>query len=529
MAGRSWDFAASDAGAARTIGSRARTRLELLLSTPRFTTWGGILVLWGVLLAGILPTLLAHAAPSGADPGNWLDLAWTITGQGARLSTWAYPPLSFFLLRGLLFIFAPLAAVKVYGLISVGFMLAALWLALDRGLPRLPALVKLGIAAVFGLAGYNAEIYAWGGYPQILGTAFLLLCLPALEETLRTGSKRAAAIAVLSALGIIFVHHMIAALLPVLWVGIFLWTFFLNRRTGRMVWSRFWRASLAVAVPAMLALPIYLRYAALLAGSPTNSNGFSFASLSVLIQYVFRNLSPLWISLLVVAMTAPFLARRARISGSALVLTWGVLLPFLFLWEVRLLQLVYMGMAFGLGLLFEAAWNTTSSPVLARVRHGLLAGGLILALIPGLSQAHVQYLQAADYYRVADDAILPGISWIGAHVPPGERIASSRTRPDLLGWWIEGLAKRPTLAATDLRWLSFKSEKVYAAAANEIFDPKTPVDRITALLVQYQVRWLFIDKKAETSDLSALIEQGVLQGAYEDSRVLILRVKPPNG
>jgi hypothetical protein len=521
MAGRSLEPAARELRLWRT---RVFLWAEDALSRPNVITWLGVLVLWGMLLVETLPTLLAHAAPPGADPGNWLDLAWSLTGQGARLTDWAYPPLSLVILRGFLVILPPLAALKALGLLSWGLMSAAVWIVLDRSLPRLPAAVKLGIAALCTLAGYNAEMLAWGGYPQLLGTAFLVVSLPALETTLHTGSRRAGIIAAIASFGVIITHHLLAAALPFFWLIVFAWVALQSPGSRGLVWSRFWKLALFTTLISLLALPVYVEYVSLLAGNPANSSGFSLQSIPALIDYVYRGLAPLWLAVLLPVMLTPFLMRDSRLSGTVLAFTWGTLLIFLALWEVRYLQILFIGIAFGLGILFEQAWNHRSSFRFTWIRQSALIVLLALALLASVSQSQSEFVLAANFYTVADDQVLPGIQWLAGHSLPGERVTVSQVHLNHLDWWIAGLAHRPTLAATDPRWLSFKDERVYAAAAEEIFNPHTSPERIRELLLANHIEWVFIDKQGESNNLSPLIKDGTLVSGYEDQRVLILRV-----
>lgn len=521
MAGSSWDSVAHSQKPGKT---KLFGWIETALARPHVTTWLGMLILWGMLLAETLPTLALQAAPSGADPGNWLDLAWSLTGQGARLTAWAYPPVFLILLRGLLAIFSPLAALKIAGLISWGLMAAAVWYVLQRSLPRLPASIKLGIAAVTTLAGYNAEMFAWGGYPQMLGTAFLVISIPALEETLRTGERRTATLAALTSFGVIVTHHLLAAALPVYWIIVFAWTMAQSKGARRQVWQRFWKLALGTALISLLALPIYLKYLSLLAGNPANSSGYSLESIPALIDYVYRGLAPLWLALLFPALLTPFLLARRRLAGSTLALTWGTLVVFIALWEVRYLQILFVGIAFGLGMLFEQAWAYRSAIRIARLRRSALIVLLGLALLAGVSQSQAEFVQATHFYSVADDQVLPGIGWLAGNSKAGERVAVSQVHLNHLDWWIAGLAHRPALAATDPRWLSFKDERVYATVAEEIFDPHTTPERIRELLVDNHIQWVFIDKVNEANNLSPLIQQGELVSGYEDQSVLVLRV-----
>ena len=464
----------------------------------------GALLLIGLLVAEKGPLLARQAAPSGADPGNWLSLAWSITGQSARLADWAYPPLTFILLRALLVVLDPLLALKVLGLAAWGAIAIAFWLVLLRFTPRLPVPLKLGLALLVMFAGYNNEIFAWGGYPQLLGMAFLTGAIPAWESFLSTGTRRSGAAAVLLVLAVLSTHHLMAAIAPVFWLAVFAWTLWKKDIPPATIIRRFVLASGILAALSLPLVPVYLKYLSLLSGNPVNSSGYSLQSLPLLVRYLFRDLTPLWLVWLALGLAAPLVAaglRRKALSATVFAFTWGTLAAFLVLWEVRILQALIVGIGFGLAILFEQAWIHPSTTWYARLRQGALVACLGLVLLATLSLGRQEYEQASSYYRVVDQQLLDGLNWLRDNTHPGERVATSRTRPDLVGWWVEGLARRPALYAADLRWLAFRSERGYTQIANQIFDPAAPPERIGELIYANQVRWILLDKTAGETNL----------------------------
>jgi len=484
----------------------------------------GALLLVGLLIAEKAPLLAQQAAPSGADPGNWLSLAWATTGQSARLADWSYPPLTFILLRALLFVLDPLVALKLVGLAAWAAMTVAFWLVLLRFTPLLPSLLKLGLTILFAFAGYNNEIFAWGGYPQMFVMAFLIGAILSWELYLSTGSRRSGVAAVLLTLGVLYTHLLMAAAAAACWLIVFAWTLLKCWPVRPAIIRRFVTLSLVLAALCLPLVPIYMKYLALLSGNPANTSGYSLQNLPILVRYLFRDLTPLWLVWLALGLAAPLALRRAQLSATAFAFTWGMLFAFLFLWEVRLLQILIAGIGFGLAILFERAWVHPSTAWFTRLRQGSLIACLGLVLLATLSQGRQEYLQASTYYRVVDPAVLDGLNWLRDHTHPGDRVAASRTRPDLIGWWVEGLARRPTLYAADLRWLSFRGEQDNTRIANQIFDPNTPPERIGEMIYTNKVRWVLLDKTAGQTNLSPLISQGVLFSAFENNRVLILQV-----
>ncbi len=490
----------------------------------RFKGLAGILVIAVLLLVDKGPTLLAFAAPSGADPGNWLSLAWGLTGQGARLSDWAYPPFTFILLRGLLLVFDPLLALKILGMFTWVALGWAFFFVLQSFTPRLPFLVRLGLGLMFIFCGYNGEIFAWGGYPQLLGMAFLVLAIPFSELWLRGGHRRDGLVAISATGGVIFTHHMLAAIFPLLLGLVVVWTYFQVHKHPQLFFQRlkslfFWDAVISLA-----ALPVYWKYFHLLAGNPANPGGFTLGSILLIGQYLFRESEWLWFTLAVVAgISLWILNRRLLVAGSAAFIL-GSLLGFLILKEIRLLQILIAGICYGLALLSEAIWIRSPFHTLARVKRAVLVMGIGTVLLITLPGGQQQYVQASAYYRVVDNQILSGLDWLRANSAPGDRIAASRSQPDLLGWWVEGLAQRPAIYATDLRWLTFSQEKSYAMIANEIFNSATSPERAGTLIYANRIRYILIDRELQLSALTSLIDRGVLSPVFENQRVMILKV-----
>ena len=85
-----------------------------------------------------------------------------------------------------------------------------------------------------------------------------------------------------------------------------------------------------------------------------------------------------------------------------------------------------------------------------------------------------EFRRQRDYYGILTPGLADGIQWLQDRTPRSSVVAVSPVRDVPLGWWVEGLARRPTLTATSLRWLYFDDEKRRARVANRIFDLSFP-------------------------------------------------------
>ena len=135
---------------------------------------------WGITLLGVLCIVAAiiidrlflvsnQIAPSGSDPGNWLTFALEMGGQSIRMAEWSYPPLVPAFLRCLLIPFEPMAALKILGAFSWILLGLSFFLMLRLLFQKLPIYIVIGISLLFTLAGFHGEVFAFGGYPQLLG------------------------------------------------------------------------------------------------------------------------------------------------------------------------------------------------------------------------------------------------------------------------------------------------------------------------------------------------------------------------
>ena len=169
-----------------TIVQNAKKIYNVRRYSKRFeVVFGCCLILLALVLdRGLL--ILKHTAPSGADPGNWLTFAWEMGGKHLRLAEWAYPPLFPLILRLALNLFEPMMALKVVGLISWALIGISFFISLNIFFKELPFLIRFGLSIFIMLSGYQGEIFAWGGYPQLLGYAFLLLSIPFADHWIKT-------------------------------------------------------------------------------------------------------------------------------------------------------------------------------------------------------------------------------------------------------------------------------------------------------------------------------------------------------
>ena len=127
-----------------------------------------------VALVVVLHISIPGSIPSGADGGNWLAIARGLLGEDVMASDVAYPA---DISRG---------SWRSACRFSMQFVPCSSRRSLQRRLLVLAVYIccrplgrwySAGAVVCCGVAGAQLEAYAWGGYPQLMGTAFALLAV----------------------------------------------------------------------------------------------------------------------------------------------------------------------------------------------------------------------------------------------------------------------------------------------------------------------------------------------------------------
>ena len=163
-------------------------------------------------------------APSGSDPGNWLTFAKELTGAQIRLADWSYPPLVLSFLRVLLALIDPIGALKVVGFTCWIFLAFSFFVVLKLSFHQIPFYLLICVGLLFALVGFHGEIFAFGGYPQILGLSFIIQSVYFANEWIG-GEVKNLVFATLFTQLVVYTHHLMAAILMVIITILFVWRF----------------------------------------------------------------------------------------------------------------------------------------------------------------------------------------------------------------------------------------------------------------------------------------------------------------
>jgi hypothetical protein len=486
-----------------------------------------------VLLALLLDRgqlMLNQVAPSGSDPGNWLTFAWEMGGSHYRLAEWAYPPLFPLLLRGALSVMEPMAALKVTGLLVWALVGISFFISLSLFFKNLSFLFRLGFSIFLMLSGYQGEIFAWGGYPQLLGFAFLILSVPLADEWIATGDRRKVVFACIFASSAIYTHQLVAFVQAAMLFVLVLWRI-IPWRGNTDFWQKIRRILVLAAGCALLsigAIPSYLNYVRYLDVNPANLNGFSLSSVFLALTYPFQDSVYIWLILIAFVSVIIFIYPRHPAHHTVVLFLCVPILLFALTWEVRILQSIFAGVGYGIAMAFNEAQETPregTNPQILKGLHYLILCGILILTLPNTRK---WFSNALDYYQIVDNRAYEGLQWIKDNTTTDEIVFASAWKPFNIGWWIEGYTQRPTIYATDLRWLVFREERTYATLANHFFDEKTSPADMTAILHNHRARLIFLDKEvvaqAEINKISRLTGT---QKAFENGRVIIFQVSKP--
>lgn len=459
-----------------------------------------VAVLLGVAVYRLV-MLAGEAAPPGADPGNWLAYTHGLFDTSVKAAESMYFPVTLIVLKALLVFLPPLMAAKVLGVGASVAVAVPFYLILRRGCSPLLA---AGLTLAFVLAGYQQETLSFGGYPQLLATAFLLLTVYWLMDGLISGRRRPLLLAAASTALIAGTHHFTLALL-VPTVSILALALVVQERPSIGPFLRNAGAwMVAAALFTLPFLPWYVRFFTLLDGNPANALGLTLMNMDRVISYVFENNEVFWTALLIIAGVLPLLPffgrRAAGIRPAVLALLAGPFLAFAVTNEVRSFQLIQAGVVLSLGLpvaAIEQHLAQTEMRVAVRrlERLSLALGAATILIIVGGS-GHQRFTETIARYQIVDDSALEALNWLRERSPPGAIVMAndSPTRVSY-AWWVEGYAERPTYSLIEPAFLSFAEEKEQAALARRLLEQDTSPAEVQSLLERTGINYIFLDKR----------------------------------
>lgn len=493
---------------------------------------------WGILVVVglVLGTVVLHLAvpgivPTGADPGNWLAMARERLGEDIMSAAVSYPPLFSVLLSLLVAILGPIESIVAAGLAAKVALVIAVYLVAR---PMGPAAGGLA-ALLVGVAGAQLEAYAWGAYPQLLGSSLAVLSVFVIVRYLSTKNAAHLAFGVVLAWLAVLTHLLAGGLMVfVLPVALLQWLWLRDERFE--VWKRAISATLIVAVPAGL----YLAYATIVSsgsGYDPVINPLELDRLTALTE-TFRDAPLLWIVVVVFAgLGLAFRDRNAELLLAAKVssVAWTVVggVFFLATGEPRALLLSQVGLL----VLAVAGFREllASERARARAEHARrrfsfngsrLLIVLGLATVAGLVVGGLsEYDSSIGWYRTVDRSELRGLDVMMENASEGDlSIASAGSNGQPLGWWVEGYAGISTFTGVDTRWLTFPEEREQAEIANAIFSGELSDQEARSQIAEIGADFLVVDRRGPNAEWLSTGIAASFPAIYDSATIVVLDV-----
>lgn len=459
-----------------------------------------LLMLAAGIIAVVVARLLAQdvaAAPSGPDPGNWLRMAWRLGGDGVDTTPVTYPPLLPLALRAQLEFLEPMFALKTLGILSSVLLVAPCYLLLRERIPTWAA-AALALAAL--AAGYQQEVYGWGGYPQLLGTAFLLFAVYWLTRWLARGERKDLILSAVFVVLTVGTSHFVVAQLAV--VAVFLLAGFVWRAERRGDARRRAVTWIAVSAAASLVfLPWYVDLLTLAASTSTHATSFSWLDIGSY-EFVFRESPAFGFGYAIVGAiltVAPVGGAKTRELRPVLFgLVWGPFILFALTGEVRHFQLTQIGLILSLALLIseaEASLKDLTFSTLRMQRLAWSAPAVVLSafLLLVAFQGHERLEEATAWYRTVDGRTQAALDFIRTETPEDSAVLVGTSPHGMpYGWWVEGYARRGMLQHINADLLLFKGEREQAALTARLLSGEIQPAEASALLRSMRIEYILI-------------------------------------
>lgn len=425
--------------------------------------------------------------PSGSDSGNWLALARELAGEDVMSADVHYPPLVPALLAGLLQVLSPLKSLAVVSILSRVLLITAVYLT-ARTLGRVLAVSTVVLAS---FAGYQLEIHAFGGYPQILGSAFAVGTLACLARGLVKGEFGWYAAAFVAGLLGVLTHDlasvMIVGGLPIV-MFIAIVAFRVQAGRGSL--------TLALATWTSLAAVWLGRLPSQMAGGQPNVNpqGYSAGDIPFLVSWFVREQRWVWavvsLSGLAAVLGVRRLGARSEVVAPGIALVGVSVGFFVLMLEPRALAFSQIGLALLAGA--AASLLVKHKFPMAKTAAAGMALVAVLAALGGIGR----YSDSVLWFRIVEVPEIRTLSRFGQVSAPGDRVmATTGPHGFPLGWWIEGYAGRPTFTAGDPDFMTFDEERVQATLANQFFETDDP-RKAREVLTEQEVVWIVVDRRS---------------------------------
>jgi hypothetical protein len=453
--------------------------------------------------------------PTGLDGGQWLALGRGLLGGVGRSTDGVYAPLAPLLAALAAGAFGPIVGLRLLAMLSYAVVLVAVAVVARLGLGWPATITALLVA---GSASAIVEPIAYGGYPQSLALAGMLLGCAALAQAL-DGRPKADTWAASAFAAAAATHHVYGPLALACGATIWaLWILSTASRGRRRVGTR--RTIVALAPGGFIAVALLAAFHAKGYAAPLDASGLGRIDA---FAYATREATAVWVAILAGGVVSLVAVRHCRgpLSNlcAALIVVPGVL--FVLVPEARLLPPMLVGGTLALldGLSrLPRLWN----------RHRLvaprtLAAALLLAIV--VPAGDVVARDYFAYYRTLDSSLAAAAAAVQREADGGRVAVRADVRGWPIGWWLEGLTTARIVVGSDARWLGFPGERTAATTAGDFFDQRLSGDALRALARRTGVDLLVVRKREWIGWQRWLAEPSPpVTVVFDDGETLVLRI-----
>ncbi|MCP4613254.1 MAG: hypothetical protein GY845_31575 [Planctomycetes bacterium] len=479
--------------------------------------------------------LSGNAAPPGSDGGQWLAFAHQLFGgEQVRAGFQSYPPIFPFLVKTLS-LDSGLLSLKFLGIACSVLICVPVYLLLRTAVSPLIASI---VAILAVLTPYNYEVLCFGGYPQLLGTFFLIFSVFFLIKGMDTGAKKWFIVSALSAVataGSNVLPTMIllmASGIAILVMSYKLWhenkpAFFCRIRLVLAWWA------LPACIMSLAFFTTYYNY--LTSSVSVDSRDLSYMEMLRWLSESWQWEIVLWFGIINFAAVAFILnpkllgGRNSLLSTGAASVLFAGIAGFLIFRELRCLAFVEIGLILLLGIVLvpmgSLFWRQPAKHVFALASLALVV--FVVSIIGVIGDRRFEI--ATGWYAVVDDSVLPAMEWLDENRIDDAKVVATETEGGHnYGWWIEGYTHMPTYAATDLAWFIDEEEHAQVKMAHLLLSEDISPEEIDSLAESEDIRFLFLDKRVIQSSLDNLIAAG-FEFRFETDTITVMELGGETG
>jgi hypothetical protein len=438
----------------------------------------------------------------------------------------SYPPVFISVVAALLLLVDPVPAITIASLVArLVAVLAVYYVMRDSGV-----VVALATASVSALAAFQLEAYAWGAYPQILGTGLGLIATYSAIRFMADRQRSDAVLAFVFAAGTALTHTLVAgALIVALLVAA------LHAAWASAGVRQKWRLNLLFICLLVLVCSIPL-IAGVVGGEGRAVMNPSELSFDQALRLAFGESPLAWI--MISALGTLSLFHRRWVANTFLSVSVGAgwslvgVGVFLSTGERRALLLAQVGVLLLAATELARWWYRLRSGHQpskagyrrrARVPLLMFIAALIGAVaIPGIAK----YSQSTDFYRIVDVEEIEALEFLAATATGGDTVVASRGRSSIpIGWWVEGAARLPTISGHDPSFLTFPREIEEAEDANVFFQGDLSPDDALDYLESVGAQYLVVDRRGPDAGWMFRADRPSFDVIYDSPTLVILEVR----